>query len=383
MRGRFVFNGNMGSIEALAQRVRPFLFDRTASPRVLIVTAAWGRGEYHEAPVRAALNAVGVPSRWEGGYDRQITNLCAWHRWQEWLAAHPGAAALGRALAEVQENTRAFYVEKTSFHARRIRRACAHLRRLDPRFGLGDLPLSPRDAIRPDAAVDPLGLYRRGLSRELVHDLADLVQNDVRMLATLGEADEGLAVATGLRFDPAWQAARAELAARVLGADVILVPGGDPASLLGALRFFDLGPVFVEALRRGATYIGVSAGCLVACERIIIYDDNAGDPAAREFRLWDRGLGLLGGLQILPHCTDRIHTHDADNLAYLARRFSAHLCAGLNEESFLLVDLADSTATSIGRHDGVVGFGVDGRKRLYGPGERLPVSEIGHAGHAG
>jgi hypothetical protein len=373
MRGRLIFNGNIDSLDTWIQRIRPWLFDRRPDPRVLIINAAWGRGEHDDQGLRAALTAHGVPSRWEGGFDQQVQNLSVWHRWREWMAARPRISALEEQLTDVVENTRAFYVEKTSFHAQRIRRVSQHLRGRFPGFRLGDLPVYARDELRPDVALDPLSLYRRALSRELVHDMADLVQNDGRMLGALAEVGENLAATTGLRFDDQWQSMRGQLSRMVLEADVILIPGGDPWSLLSALRFFDLGPVLHEALRQGVTLAGISAGTLVCCERIIIYDDNNPDPMRREFRLWDRGLGLVGGLQVLPHCMDRIHTDDSDNLAYLSRRFSTHVCAGLNEESFLLVDLETSTATSVGRHDAVHVFGPDGRKRSYEAGEALPM----------
>jgi hypothetical protein len=127
-------------------------------------------------------------------------------------------------------------------------------------------------------------------------------------------------------------------------------------------------------LRRGATFFSISAGALVLCEHVVIYDNFSPDPARREFRLYDRGLGLVSGLQILPHCMDRIHTDDPDNLAYLARRFSSTHCVGLNEESFLLVEPGRPSATAVGHHDGVFVFGPDGIKRRYAFGEAIPLA---------
>lgn len=374
MRGRILVNGNMGSVADLVARARPWLFHRGRAPRVLLVTAAWGEDEYQEGHVKEALNAAGVPSDWRDGADRGIANLCAWHVWQAWLARNHAVAAVDAELREVEEATRRFYVEKTSFHAHRVRRAVAFARaRLDG-FRLGALPVHERDSLRPEATMSGRELLGRALARELVHDVADLVQNDRRMLEALDEAEEMLPARTGLRLDPTWQRDRATLEGRVLDADVIFLFGGDPAQLLAPLRFFDLRPALREALRRGALLVSVSAGSLVLCERMIVYDDFSPDPARREFRLFDRGLGLMGGLQVLPHCMDRIHTDDADNLAYLARRFATHVCAGLNEESFLLVDLAEGTATSVGEHDGVYVFGPDGVKWRYGKGERVPLA---------
>lgn len=373
--GRILFNGNMGSPSRFLERVKPLLLSSAGGrpPKVLVVTAAWGQGEYNEGPIRAALNAAGVPSRWEGGFDQNIFNLCAWHAWQGYLAARPGVAAVDAELRAVAETTRRFYVEKTSFHAQRVRRAAAFTRARVPGFRLGNLPLVERDALRSESSFDAMELLSRALSRELVHDLEDLAKNDARMLEALRNASEMLPGRTGCGFDPLWQDYRQVLSDRILSADVVFFLGGDPESLLAPFRFFDLRPALLETLRRGATIMAISAGSLVLCERMIVFDDYSPDPERREFRLFDRGLGIVGGLQVLPHCMDRIHTDDADNLAYLARRFSTHLCVGLNEESFLLVEPAAGRATSYGTDDGVYVFGADGRKRKYQRGESIPM----------
>jgi hypothetical protein len=376
VKGRLILNGNMGDPGQLVERVKPWLLSARGDgqpPRVLLVTAAWGPREYDEGAVREALNGAGVPSDWQGGHDRAIANLCAWHAWRGYLDRHPEVAAVDGELREVEEATRQFYVEKTSFHGTRIRRAVEFTRSRLPSFRLGDLPLQPREHARPAASLDARSLLARALARELVHDIMDLVENDHRMMATLGQAGDTLAERTGLWLDEDWRAERARLEARVLGADAVLFFGGDPGALLHALRFFDLRPALREALRRGATFLGVSAGSLVLCERMIVYDNFHPDPARREFRLVDRGMALVPGLQVLPHCMDRIHTDDEDNLAYLARRFSSRVCVGLNQESFLLLQPGVPSATSVGEHDGVYVFGPDGRKRRYGRGDAVPV----------
>lgn len=367
MRGHIVINGNMGSLTEWVRRMLPFLRNARpdgGTPRVLLVASAWGAGELGDAEVRGALAEVGVPT---------MLNLGAWTAWQRHLAAHPEVAAVAAEIEGVIEETRGFYVEKTAFHAERIRRTARFARERLPDFRLGGLPLYDRDSLRAESDLDGRALLRRALARELVHDLADLVQNDQRMLDALEEAGDTLPARTGLAFDAEWRQQRALLESRILAADVLLFPGGDPAALLGALRYFRLEVALRETLRRGATLFTISAGSLVLCERMIIYDDYSADPTRRDFRLYDRGLGLIGGLQILPHCMDRIQTDDPDNLAYLARRFSTHVCAGLNEESFLHVDLGRGTATSVGEHDGVYVFGPDGVKWRYHRGETIPL----------
>lgn len=370
MRGKFLFNGNIGSPSLLAARARPWLkAPGGGPPKVLLITAAWGQGEYGEQGIRDALNAAGIPSAWSDGHDANIYNLCVWHVWRDYLARHPRVAAVDAEIRSVQEATRRFYVEKTSFHAQRIRQAARFARDKLGDFQIGRLPLVQAESVQAVAAMSGRDALHRALVRELVHDLTDLVENDRRMMAALADEEAVVAARTGLRVDSDWQTQQRVLTDRILRADVVLLLGGDPDALLNSLRFFDLGPALLETLRRGATLVSVSAGALVLCERMIIYDNYSPDPGRREFRLYDRGLGLVGGLQILPHCMDRIHTDDNDNLAYLARRFSSHLCVGLNEESFLLVDPAVPRAYSVGEHDGVFVFGADGVKWRYDRGE--------------
>ena len=375
MSGQILFNGNIASPNDFIDRIAPFVKQSNphGSPNVLLITAAWGAGEYGEAPFREALNRHGVLSQWQDGFDRAIPNLCAWHAWQEVLAARPQVAQVAEELAEVADAVRRFYIAKTSFHATRVREAVAFSRDKLGEFRLGDLPLIGRDGLQPEPTLAGRALLHRALTRELSHDLADLVRNDARMLDALTELADALPARTGLRFDPLWRQWHATLTARILAADTVILPGGDPDALLGALQFFDLGPALRETLRRGALLCAVSAGSLVLCERMIIYDDFSSDPRRREFRLHDRGLGLVGGLQILPHCMDRIHTDDPDNLAYLARRFSTHACVGLNQESFLLVQPDAGKATAVGLHDAVYVFGPDGAKRRFMPGQVLDV----------
>ncbi|HMV69001.1 MAG TPA: Type 1 glutamine amidotransferase-like domain-containing protein [Myxococcota bacterium] len=371
MRGRIVFNGNIGG--ALIERVAPWILGAAGGrpPRVLLVTAAWGAGEYNEGPIKDALNAIGVPSAHVGGYDRNIVNLCAWHALADLLRRRPDVAATWNEIEAAEGALRGFYLERTAFHADLVRRGIATAKAWSPGFALGGV--GRLDPVRPDAVHTADELVLGAMGRELDASIRALVDNDERMLAALTQADEQVLTRTGLRLDPEWRAARARLEERLVEADVILLFGGSPEKLLTPFRFFELKPALLETVRRGATVVATSAGALVLCERIIVYDQHASDPQRRDFRLLDRGLGLVGGVQVLPHCMDRIQTDDPDNLAYLARRFSTRLCVGLNRESFLELDLAGPVATSVGAHDGVYVFGPDGVKTRYDRGERVPL----------
>lgn len=377
MRGRILFNGNIPGVDAFCERARPWLLDSAPhgrAPNVLIVTAAWGENEFDEGHLKAALNRVGVPSRHVDGFDRQIRNLCVWHLWNGFLERRPDVRAVWRELADAQEATRQFYLEKTAFHADLVRRGARFARQRVPGWSLGAVPERPRDPIRPDGSETGTELLAAALSRELVRSIDVLVDNDARFLQVLRDAEHLLHARTGLRADPEWRRLRDGLEERILEADAVLFLGGSPRQLLEPVRFFDLRPALLETLRRGATFFAISAGALLLCERMIVYDERSGDPMRRDFRLFDAGLGLVGGLQVLPHCMDRIQTDDPDNLAYLSRRFSTHLCVGLNEESFLLVEMAGPSATSVGRGDGVYVFGADGVKARYDAGEAIPLA---------
>lgn len=360
MKGRILFNGNAGS--ELLDRAAPFLRGaaRGAPPKVLLVTAAWKEGEYNEGPVKEALYQLGITE--------PIHNSCVWHVWRDFLSRRPDVAAVWAETTEAMEAIQGYYLEKTAFHAELIRRGVRELRARVPEASLG--ALHTRDPLRPESQLSGRELFAKALSRELLGSIDDLKENDERMLAALDDAQDQVHARTGLRFDPEWLRARDQLQQRILGADALIFFGGSPTELLGALRFFDLQPALMESLRRGATFVVSSAGALVLCDRMIVYDNYAGDPLSRDFRLLDRGLGLVGGLQILPHCMDRIQTDDPDNLAYLARRFSSRVCAGLNEESYLLVELGGPVVTSVGR-DGVYVFGPEGKKSRYNAGERI------------
>jgi peptidase E len=174
----------------------------------------------------------------------------------------------------------------------------------------------------------------------------------------------------GVMYNVMWREARERLERRILSSNSILLFGGRLDLLLDALRFFRLRDAMVESLRRGAQFVAMSAGAMVLCERVIVYDDMA--ETRRDFQLYDRGLELVRDIQLFPHCMERIQTDDPDNLAYLARRFRHHVCVGLNQRSFLLLEMSPRRAISKGDEDGVYVFGPDGDKLCYRAGQAIP-----------
>jgi peptidase E len=376
VRGRIVFNGNFPDDGALPSRVAEWLLapGRAEGP-VLLVTAGWERSEYEEAHVKRAIHALGVPSRMVDGFDVNVRNLAAWHAYAEFSRREPPLAALWHARERLIETTRALYLDKNAFNIALLRRTLEHLRARTPHLRLAEILADETATFShppPDFDDDRL------LGHVLAHDMRDVIGtlclNDDRMVEILHVLDEHFAAASGLHYNPTWLELRARLEERVLSAASIFIFGGHLAALHRCLTFFRLRDAFREALRRGTTFFAVSAGALLLCERIIVYNDFASEVGPRrEFQLFDRGFGLVADLQIFPHCMDRIQTDDADNLAYLAHRFQNRTCVGLNEESFLLVERSSNggriQATSVGRGDGVYVFDLQGRKTRRDFGE--------------
>jgi hypothetical protein len=372
MRGAILFNGNAETDGDLVEAAAPLILSSrhedpevAASRRVLLITAGWAEHEHDEAHVKRALNAIGLASRYDGAYDRALVNLSLFSELQDISQGVPRLAEAWLELRRVAETARSFYLEHNAHLIQLFRRTLGEGQRDDPTLTV------PRLASDNGHYGAGSRLLRYALSRELRQALATLEANDDHLIGLLREVEQRAFDTAGLAYDPAWRAARGRLEERILQANAILLFGGRLDLLLDALRFFRLRDVLAEALRRGAQIVAMSAGAMVLCERVIVYDDLA--VTRRDFQLYDRGLALVRDLQLFPHCMERIQTDDRDNLAYLARRFRHHVCVGLNQRSFLLLELDPRRATSFGDGDGVYVFDPEGRKICYRKGETIAV----------
>lgn len=370
MRGAILFNGNAETPADLIHAAAPLLLSSrhedpevARSRRVLLVTAAWGEREHDEGHVKQVLNHIGLPSRFEAGFDRAHLNLSLIHEVRGLARSAPALMAAWQEARRIGDTARHFYLEHNAHLIQLFRRTLAAGKREDPSLTV------PRLASDQGHYGAGLRLMRLALSRGLRQALATLEANDDHLIELLGEIEQRAFDAAGIAYDPAWRAARERLEQRILAANAIILFGGHLDRLLDALRFFRLRDALGEALRRGATIIAMSAGAMVLCERVIIYDDFAAD--RRDFQLYDRGLALVRDIQLFPHCMERIQTDEPDNLAYLARRFRHHACVGLNQRSFLFFELGPHRATSFGEGDCVFVFDPAGRKIRYHKGESI------------
>ena len=379
MSGKIIVNGNARAEEDLIYATRDHILDsRHQDPRikvernVTLITAAWKDSEHQEAHIKKALYEIGIEPHFEGGYDKRVANLSVYHALQKFRKEDPKLAQAYAERDSLIAHTRAVYLEKNAFYTAQVRRAFDHLQQFYPELTLsGVLERATNKRRRIPGRFRGVELLRDFLMEDLSDTIARLVENDHRLTRLITDLDQQFREGVGLVFHPLWQELRAQLEATILHSSTIIIFGGDLEELHRCLNFFDLRRAFVESLRRGTTFITVSAGSLIMCERIIVFDDFA---HGKEFQLFDRGFGMVRNLQIFPHCDDRIQVDDPNNLAYLAHRFGVQKCVGLNEGSFLLLDQDEEhLAHSLGKDDGVYVFDRSGRKTRYDIGQQLTL----------
>jgi hypothetical protein len=391
LQGSIIFNGNIQSEADLIRRFRDRILDShhedpavRNSLKVLMVTAAWKKDEYNEAHIRAALNAVGVPSRYENGYDVNIQNLSVYHEFNTIKHGEPELHRQYHAKQDVIKEAKLLYRRKNSHLVSLLKEQYQILKKSFPEASLSDVLHYPAKSRKRDLA----GLSSRQIQyhfwcQDIQETMQTIVATDEKMVDLCNDLDLYFLSSSGLNQNARYRETRQRLEQRILSANSIFLFGGHVAVLYNRLNFFKLKPAFVEALRRGTNFYAISAGNVVLCKSIILYDDFADDRrVARDFEFFDNGFGIVTKVQIFPHCMDRIKTEDADNLAYLANRFQSSRCVGLNQESYLLLETVPDASgrprerfVSVGEKDGVYVFDRRGRKFCKGVGEELDVEE--------
>lgn len=369
--GRVLLNGNAETVERFCtlahsgagpSRHRDPLL--RAQDRVLIVTTAWGRGERDDAPLRRHFAALG---RGHGG--RFLDNLLLGVGLRTVLREREVVRALYAEHEHAWNQLFAAYSEENLSTVELFRSAWRRARDEHSAASVPDmLLLGDRLAGPPTHPVDQL--VERSLSEQMRRHVRSLIEADDRHAETLRQLWEHFHDAAGLEHDSLWHELRAELVNKLLNASLVALVGGEPIHILTALRFFRLGPVFNEALRRGTHFFGSSAGAMALGRRVVIFHELR-EPRT-EFQLLDRGADLVRGVQIFPHVQDRVQTDDPANLAYLAARFHGRACVGLNAGSTLALepDHGRWRAWSAGDADVVI-FGRNGDKIRYAPGDGI------------
>jgi cyanophycinase len=141
-------------------------------------------------------------------------------------------------------------------------------------------------------------------------------------------------------------------AALVAGAGLVYLSGGDPGHLVSSLRGSLVWAAIVAAWSEGAALAGCSAGAMALAASVA--------PVRRRSTTGPEGLGVVPGLEVLPHF-DRFSSWQPD----LARRRVAAAPAGL-----LVVGIDEETAL-VG---GLPGDPTAWRGTPAGPGSRWRVT---------
>ena len=114
-------------------------------------------------------------------------------------------------------------------------------------------------------------------------------------------------------------------------ASIIVLPGGSPSRLLGALQDFAIDALLRRFLDSGGILMGASAGAMVLCERTWLPDRG---------RIAD-GLGLVSRALVLPHWSP----HGLSRLAAFGGAGAGITVLGLPEQSGVMVENTDSGTT--------------------------------------
>ena len=177
-------------------------------------------------------------------------------------------------------------------------------------------------ALRVDQQERAIEAIRRSATRPRTKSaaLADAEETlrlvDAQHLARAAEARAD--------FDAAWRPGdrdavrrhRAEVAAVLRDAGVLVLAGGHVGVLLHVLRLFAVTPP--------ADVLAWSAGAMALTDRVVLFTDGRAEAYAA-------GLGLLGGTVLLPHARRRLPMDDPARLGALARRFAPASCLVLDD----------------------------------------------------
>lgn len=370
--GKVLLNGNAETLDRFVQLAHRTLGASThrdpvtrERDQVLICTGAWGRTELNDAPVRSAFATTG---RGKGG--EHVVNLELFTSVQRYLDTRNVVKSLYDEHEALWWDLFHSYSAENASTVQQLRESWT---RATEKIDDPDMYtfLTSGERLPPGPRTRPMQQFlRAALSGSLLRQVRALQEADARHAERLQELWTHFHLAAGLEFDPYWNEIRQTLVRRILKSNCIVLPGGSPSMLLIGFRFFQLGGVITEALRRGTGFFGTSAGAMVLGRRVVVFHDHR-EPR-EEFQMLENGVRLVEGFQIFPHCTDRVQTEDPANLAYLAARFHDRCCVGLNAGSVLELHPSNGRwrATSVGDEDVVV-FGRTGVKHRYPPGSEI------------
>ncbi|MFI5286142.1 MAG: hypothetical protein ACHQ4F_07465 [Candidatus Dormibacteria bacterium] len=247
---------------------------------VALITAGWEEGERNDAEIDRRL----------GGGAR---NLNLYGRRLDVLESDP-------AYADAERLMRAQLDELRELYLLRLRHALEGVDVIRRRFAEAQRRPGPE----LDAAVESVRML------------------DESHLSAIGAAYERFYSLHPPHARPSIARHRVEVAAIVAGCGAIAIAGGHVGVLNDCLHLCNVGMLIEDR-----PLIAWSSGCMAISERILVIDDD--DPAGRPDELFDIGIGVARGMVALPAAI-RLHAHDPDRLAVLARRCSPGICVILD-----------------------------------------------------
>ena len=395
MKGTIVFNGNIKfEIDFINKFQKRILSSNHIDPvvndskKVLLITAAWQKREFHESHIKKALYNIGIQPRFSGNFDQNIQNLSIYHDFNSFKKEVPGIYNFYHSKQQIIQRVKSFYREKNSGLISILHKQLTILKKTFRNMTLHKA--LEYDTVSNSEKLNSLNqfelLYHYSC-QDIQGTMNTLQENDTLMRKVCREIHDYFFDNSNVMENPVYKIMKKNLEERILSSNSIFIFGGHVAVLYNRLNFYKLRDVFIEALNRGTNFYTVSAGSLSLCDNIVVFDDNSsvwGNSKMFDYELFDLGFGLVKKVQMFPHCNEYIHMDDPDTITYTAERFKGRMCVGMDQESFLLMETYEENGreyerfTSIGKEEGLYIFNSDGKisETRYGEELVLPGTKI-------
>lgn len=270
---------------------------------VATVTAGWQEREADDTELDDRL-------------DGRSVNLRLHERWRQVQERdHELAAAMRRRRDELQELRSTYLV--------RLGHALAAVRDLVP-----DADVEPRAG----DAGDPSPQERRSTVRAEARARAveDVRRIDAEHVTRLDEHNHEFVTRWSPHARDSVASQRAEVAACIEGAAVLVLAGGHVGVLLALVHLFAVDP------SPGQPIVAWSAGGMALTEHVVLFHDRtAAGPSDAE--VYGPGLGLVREVVLLPHARERLLLSDLDRMAVFGTRFAPARCVPLDVGSRVVV----------------------------------------------
>jgi len=390
MKGSILFNGNIKLETDFIHKFRERITSShhldsqvRDSKKVLLITAAWQKREFFEGHIKKQLYEIGIPPVFGDNDVDNVQNLAIYHDFNHFKAEMPDIYQFYHSKQQVIQRVKLFYREKNSGLIGILRNQLTNLKKTFRNMSLARaLAYDFEENAKRYIELNQWELLYHYACQDIQGTMKKIRENDAQMIQVCKEIDDYFFENAELAKNEFYLTMKKNLEQRILSANSIFIFGGNVAVLYNRLNFFKLRDTFLEALNRGTNFYTVSAGSLCLCDSLIIFDEKSNQWEEQsgmyyDFELFDLGFGLVKKVQIFPHCKEYIHMKDPDTVTYIAARFNKHLCVGMDQESFLLLETYEEAGkeyerfTSAGKEDGLYLFTDQGKIELTEYGEEL------------